>query len=161
MKSGVKHCGVKTIQYCQLPMYKCQSLVIYAYAHLSLPVNLSANIIINFHKPQDKLLSNSYKSHYVGKSQNAGRLLWRVCFTLQSRAALCPVTVRNNINPSIKKQIERFNNLYSGCRSSSQGAAWHRRHRGSEMWIFQFVCRSQHGLKQTNNNNKKNYEGKG
>lgn len=105
--------GLKEIQYCQLPIYKCQSLTTYAYVHLSLPVNLSANIIVNFHKPQDKLLSNSYKSHYVGKSQDAGRLLWRACFTRRSRVTLCPATARNNINPSIKKQIERFNNLYS------------------------------------------------
>lgn len=95
-------------------MYKGQSLMTYAYVHLSLPVNLSANIIVNFHKPQDKLLSNRYKSHYVGKSQDAGRLLWRVGLTLQSGVTLCPVTVSNNVNPSIKKQIERFNNLYSG-----------------------------------------------
>lgn len=47
-------------QSCQLPMYKSQSLMMYRYVHLSLPVNLSANIIVNFHKPQDKLLSNSY-----------------------------------------------------------------------------------------------------
>lgn len=106
--------GLKQIQSCQFPMYKSQSLTIYRYVHLSLPVNLSANIIVNFHKPQDKLLSNSYKSHYVGKSQDAGRLQWRVCFTLQSRVTLCPVTVSSNVNPSIEKQIERFNNLYSG-----------------------------------------------
>lgn len=87
--------------------------MIYRYVHLSLPVNLSANIIVNFRKPQDKLLSNSYKSHYVGKSKDAGRLLWRVCFTLQSRMPLCPVTVSKNINPIIKKQTGWFNNLYS------------------------------------------------
>lgn len=42
-----------------------QSLMIYRYVHLSLPVNLSANIIINFRKPQDKLLSNSYINHTI------------------------------------------------------------------------------------------------
>lgn len=95
-------------------MYKSQSLTIYRYVHLSLPVNLSANIIVNFHKPQDKSLRTVINHTMLESLRMQDGCSGGSASLYRARATLCPVTVSSNVNPSIEKQIERFNNLYSG-----------------------------------------------